>query len=293
MMSASLVICADDFGMSTAVSQGIAQLAQQGRLQATSVMSLAPGWPTDAALLQPLKGRLDVGLHLDWTSPFAIAAGHGHPLPRLMWLALSRQLQSAAVRACIERQFDLFEAHWDAAPDHVDGHQHVQQFPVIREALVDVMAQRYPQGQRPWLRISRPLPSGLDLKSWVIGAMGAQALQHLAQGAGIPHSRWLTGIYGFDGDACAYTRRLGQWLSEARDHTGVVLMCHPGLPGHAHGDSIAGARAQEFEVLQSDELPRFLQDNGLSTGRGMQPPFDPSAPCTPTISPCANPENPG
>jgi len=47
--------CADDFGMNKAVSQGIAELAQRGRLNATSVMSLAPGWAADAALLQPLK----------------------------------------------------------------------------------------------------------------------------------------------------------------------------------------------------------------------------------------------
>lgn len=269
-MSTSLVICADDFGMNTGVSQGIAQLAQLGRLNATSVMSLAPGWPTDAALLQPLKGRMDVGLHLDWTSPFAIAAGHGHTLPRLMWLALSRQLQSADVRACIERQFDLFEAHWNAPPDHVDGHQHVQQFPVIREALTEVIAQRYPHGQRPWLRISRPLASGLDLKAWVIGAMGARALQALARQADIPHSRWLTGIYGFDGAPPTYTQRLGMWLGEARGHTGVVLMCHPGLPGDADNDSIATTRVREFHVLQSDVVPRLLQQNGLSHGRGTQ-----------------------
>lgn len=267
-MSKSLVICADDFGLNPAVSQGIAQLAELSRLSATSVMTLASGWPADAALLRPLREQLDVGLHLDWTSPFAIAAGHGHPLTRLMWLALSRQLRSADVRACIERQFDLFEAHWDAPPNHVDGHQHVQQFPVIREALIEVMTQRYPQGHRPWLRISRPLGSGLDLKSWVIGAMGAQALQDLAQAAGIPHSRWLTGIYGFDGDAPAYTQRLGQWLGQARGHTGVVLMCHPGLPGPADEDSIAAARVQEFKVLQCDGLPRLLHENGLSSGRG-------------------------
>ena len=76
--------------------------------------------------------------------------------------------------------------------------------PVIREALVEVLVRRYPAGQRPWLRISRPLASAGDLKAWVIGAMGAKALQALAQQAGLPHTPWLTGIYGFDGDAARY-----------------------------------------------------------------------------------------
>lgn len=282
-MKPPVVFCADDFGMNPAVSQGIAQLAQQGRLNATSVMARAPGWPSDVACLQPLRGRIDVGLHLDWTSPFAIAAGHGCSLPRLMARSLCRQLDPVGVRAEIERQLGLFEAHWQAPPDHVDGHQHVQQFPVIREALVEVLARRYPAGQRPWLRISRPLAKAGDLKAWVIGAMGARALQTLAQQAGIPCSQWLSGIYGFDGDASRYAQRLDQWLHEAQGHAGVVLMCHPGLPAHGADDSIAAARAQEFQVLQSDLLPRLLHHHGLTSGRGGHPMH--RAPDTPTITP--------
>jgi predicted glycoside hydrolase/deacetylase ChbG (UPF0249 family) len=272
-MNSVVVFCADDFGMNAAVSQGIAALAQLGRLNATSAMTLAPGWPADAALLQPLRQHIDVGLHLDWTSPFAISAGHGDTLPRLMLRTLCRQLNPATVRACIERQLDLFEAHWNAPPDHVDGHQHIQQFPVIREALVDVLAKRYPAGQRPWLRISRPLAPAGDLKAWVIGAMGARALQSLAQQAGIPCSQWLTGIYGFDGDAAQYAQRLDTWLQETKGQSGVVLMCHPSLPDlqdNRADDSIAAARAQEFQVLQSDLLPTLLQSHGLQSGRGDQ-----------------------
>jgi len=188
-----------------------------------------------------------------------------------MLRALSRQLNPASVRACIEHQLDLFEAHWHAAPDHVDGHQHVQQFPVIREALVEVLARRYPAGQQPWLRISRPLASAGDLKAWVIGAMGARALQKLAQQAGIPCSQWLTGIYGFDGDAAQFAQRMDTWLQEAKGQAGVVLMCHPGLPLPHPDDSIAAARAQEFQVLQSDLLPQLLQKQGVSCGRGGAP----------------------
>ncbi len=272
-MNSFVVFCADDFGMNTAVSQGIAALAQLGRLNATSAMTLAPGWPADAALLQPLRQRIDVGLHLDWTSPFAISAGHGDTLPRLMLRTLCRQLSPATVRSCIERQLDLFEAHWNAPPDHVDGHQHIQQFPVIREALVDVLAKRYPAGQQPWLRISRPLAPAGDLKAWVIGAMGARALQSLAQQAGIPCSQWLTGIYGFEGDAAQYAQRLDTWLQEAKGQSGVVLMCHPSLPDlqdKRADDSIAAARAQEFQVLQNELLPTLLQRHGLQSGRGGQ-----------------------
>ncbi len=269
-MSAHLVICADDFGMNPAVSQGIAQLAAQSRLSATSAMTLAPGWPTDVALLRPLRQQLDVGLHLDWTSPFAIDAGHGKPLSRLMLQTQLRQLDRRETRMVIERQLDLFETQWQAPPDHIDGHQHVQQFPVIRDALIEVLTQRYAASARPWLRISRPLVPRSDLKGWVIGAMGAQALQRLARQAQVPHSQWLNGIYGFDGDAKAYGERLATWLQDAAAHPGVLMMCHPGLPSQDANDPIAHARTQELQMLESALLPTLLQRHGLQLVRGRQ-----------------------
>ena len=75
-----MIVCADDFAINTSASLGIAKLAQMGRLSATSAMVLSPRWAMDAPRLQDLRGQFDVGLHLDWTSDFALAAGHGLPL---------------------------------------------------------------------------------------------------------------------------------------------------------------------------------------------------------------------
>lgn len=265
-----LVVCADDYGMSEPVSQAILTLAVQGRLSATSAMVLSPHWPLHAAWLQACRGLLDVGLHLDWTSTFAMAQGHGMPLGRLMLRSLARRLDPAQVRQTIERQLDLFEQHWGRPPDHVDGHQHVHQFPVIRDELVDALTRRYPGQPRPWLRISRPLCPGTDLKARVIGAMGAGALSRLAARAGFVHSARLTGIYDFDGDRAAYIHRLGLWLSQARSSRAVVMMCHPGHAAAPADDEIALARTRELDVLLSDEWPRLLQTHGLWLARGQQ-----------------------
>ncbi|MFT7116284.1 MAG: putative glycoside hydrolase/deacetylase ChbG (UPF0249 family), partial [Rhodoferax sp.] len=72
-----VILCADDFAVHAGASRGIAELALLGRLSATSVMVLSPRWTQDVALLQDLRDRIDVGLHLDWTSDFALDAGHG------------------------------------------------------------------------------------------------------------------------------------------------------------------------------------------------------------------------
>ena len=67
----NLVLCADDFALSASVSEAIVRLAQARRISATSAMVLSPRWTEDAARLKTLRGQIDVGLHLDWTSDFA------------------------------------------------------------------------------------------------------------------------------------------------------------------------------------------------------------------------------
>lgn len=270
MTSAPIIVCADDFALDSGVSTAIAQLAEQGRISATSAMSLSPHWPEHARWLKALSPHIDVGLHLDWTSPFAISAGHGCSLPQLMQRTLTGPLDRQQAQAVIEAQLDLFEACWGAPPAHVDGHQHIHQFPILREALIQCLTARYPAGVRPWLRISRPLAPGMDIKSWVIRGMGARALQKQAKQAGLAHSNWLTGIYDFAGDVAAYEARMNTWLDQARGHQSVVLMCHP---GHAMGntdDEIRIARSIEFGFLSSTAFTAMLNQNRWHPARGQK-----------------------
>src|ERR1035437_5495376 len=148
-----VILCADDFALHASLSIGIVKLAARGRHSATSAMVLSPRWAQDVALLQDLRGRIDVGLHLDWTSGFAVAAGHGLALGAAMLKAVlggfGRAAALAATRSVIDRQLDLFELQWKAAPDFVDGHQHVPQFAGIRHALVQALIQRYGAAREP------------------------------------------------------------------------------------------------------------------------------------------------
>jgi len=131
----SVVLCADDYALNAPTSQGIVALCVLGRLSATSVMAHSPRWPEEAAALREMRDRMDVGLHLDWTSTFAQAAGYGQALGGVMGRSLWGGFSHRAVCDEVERQLDAFEAHWQAPPDHVDGHQHVQQFDGLRQAL--------------------------------------------------------------------------------------------------------------------------------------------------------------
>ena len=262
-----VILCADDFAVHESASLGIAQLAALGRISATSAMVLSPRWAQDVALLHPLRGRIDVGLHLDWTSDFALAAGHGLSLTAAMLKSMLGGFDVAAARGVIERQLDAFEAQWKAPPDYVDGHQHVQQFAGIRDALVQALASRCGarSGPQPYVRLSRAPPGGADLKSRVIAAMGASALEKIATHAGMTGATALFGIYDFAGDQARYGRLMGDWLRAAPP--GSIIMCHPAL-GAEPGDAIGVARAREFAYLSGAEFPTALADARVQLARG-------------------------
>jgi predicted glycoside hydrolase/deacetylase ChbG (UPF0249 family) len=264
-----VILCADDFALNASVSRGIARLAEMGHISATSVMTLSHRWAQDVALLKDLRDRMDVGLHLDWTSDFALAAGHGLSLGAAMIKATLGEFDRNAARHVIERQLDAFESQWKAAPDFVDGHQHVQQFAGIREALVQVLASRYghQNGRKPYLRISRTPVGAVDLKGRVIAALGANALESVAQKAGIAGAGGLLGIYDFKGDMTRYAWHMEVWLGLAPE--GCIIMCHPALAAEP-GDAIGIARAQEFAYLSSNEFAHSLERAGVMLVRGVR-----------------------
>jgi predicted glycoside hydrolase/deacetylase ChbG (UPF0249 family) len=267
----NVVVCADDYALNAPVSQGIVALSVLGRLSATSVMSLSPRWAEDVAALREVRDRLDVGLHLDWTSPYAIDAGHGCGLSEVMARSALHLYRQHEVQTEIERQLDAFELHWQAIPDHFDGHQHIQQFPVLRDALAEVLLRRYgASSQRPWLRVSQVAQPGL--KARVISAMGAQALLDWAQAHQWPTVSPLLGAYAFDGDLAAYAQHMQTWLAALPADQTAVLMCHPAVSAQAD-DEIGPARYREFAYLASGNFQQDLQNARVRLVRGSGKPI--------------------
>jgi len=270
-----LVLCADDYALDEGVSAGILSLARQGRLSATSVMVLSPRWAQDAAPLREWRDQLDVGLHLDWTSPFAQAAGYGGSLPAMMARSALGVFDAKGgydlVRNVIERQLDAFETQWQRAPDHVDGHQHVHQFAGIRQPLLDVLQRRYgTQARKPWLRISRVAQPGW--KARVISLFGARAMQRWATHMAWPHVSPLIGAYDFDPREGVYAQHMSTWLRDMPAQ--AALMCHPAqavgidpsVPSSI--DPIHPARLRELAYLQSEAFALALQAAQVRLVRG-------------------------
>ena len=261
-----VVLCADDYALNAPTSQGIVVLAMLGRLSATSVMSLSPRWREDVAALREVRDRLDVGVHLDWTSSFAIDAGHGSGLGLLMARAALHVYNQQALQDEMQRQLDAFEALWQAVPAHVDGHQHIHQFPVFRDALAEVLMQRYgTHAVRPWVRVSQVAQPGL--KARVISRMGAKPLQQWAQQQAWPTVGPLLGAYGFDGSVDSYAHHMQGWLAAVPTDHAALIMCHPAVSAQAD-DDIGPARKREFAYLASHDFVQHLADAGVCLVRG-------------------------
>lgn len=258
-----LVVCIDDYALRPGVDQAVLALARQGRVSATSCLVGCPRWPVAAAQLLELESPIDIGLHLDFTeSPLdrSLRSGLGAFITRAYLGQLPRRRIVGEVRA----QFDAFEDGLGRSPDHVDGHQHVHQLPVVRDALLDELARR--GWTHAWIRGTRCPAAEPGTKPRVIAALGGERLRARAWKLGIPVSAHLLGVYGFDADRSAYESLLAQWLARAGD--GDVLMCHPGSSDdHTRGDPIAAARRIEMDVLASEAWPRLLAQAGVAVER--------------------------
>ena len=264
------ILTADDYAMTDGVSRAIETLAYSRRLSATSVMTTMPEWPAAAPRLRVFRDRLSIGLHLNLTlgaplGPMPRLAPSG-ALPSLAPLirgALLGHLGPDEIRAEIARQFDAFERHLGHPPDHVDGHQHVQVLPVIRQALLLELAARYrmkpPLVRDPSEAASHLLSAGLaGVKALAVNVLGA-GFARAVRSLNMPINSRFAGYSAFDLHK-SYATEIGAELQRHRGDARalVIVMCHPGYPDAALAalDSVVERRQQEHDALmQLDALP--------------------------------------
>jgi len=252
-------ICADDYGFDAGVSLGILDCIDAGRISATSCMVLSPAWAEWAPALRERRGAADFGLHLD-VNEFAGYAERS--LSGWIVAAYLGAIKARDAQRWVGEQLDAFEAQMRAEPTYVDGHQHVHQLPVLRDALVTALQQRY--GPRCALRVTRPR-AWRGVKAYVIGALGSRGLQGRAAAAGLAMNSDFAGVYGFGADE-DFPALVNEAIVSLPD--GGLLMTHPARPGlaKAHADPIRAARAREHAFWLSVEAGELLASQNVQLG---------------------------
>src|SRR3954470_378386 len=154
-------LCADDYGIAGGVNRAIRDLISRGRLNATSVMVVGPAIGRDAvAALQDVAAkspRCAIGLHATLTAPFRPLTMHFRPtdggmflaFPKLLRAGLLRRLDPEMIHGELMVQLAAFQELFGRPPDFVDGHQHVQLFPGVRDAFLTAVKEAAPGA---WVR---------------------------------------------------------------------------------------------------------------------------------------------
>jgi chitin disaccharide deacetylase len=269
----TLAVCADDFGLSTGISTGIARLAQAQRLTAVSCITNTPQWALSAALLASFPKSVDVGLHINLTEGRPLSSRLAKMWPRLPGLreliarAHAGWLPRAELRSEVHAQLAALRGATDTAPAFIDGHQHVHHLPVIRQIILDMVEHVQPL---PALRnTGRVLGPGFALKRWLIEHTGGRALaQELAQRV-MPHNPALLGTYDFAEKN--YRALMQRWLADLPSEGGL-LFCHPGdaTAGDPLLHAMASTRQRELAYFESPDWPLDLQAAGVVLGRVWQ-----------------------
>ena len=268
-------LCADDYGISPGVNRAIRDLIGRGRLNATSVMMAGPAIGRDeASALQTLAAnspRCAIGLHATLTAPFRPLTMHFQPLnggmflslPKLLRASLLRRLDPEIIHAELRVQFAAFQELFGRAPEFVDGHQHVQLFPQIRDAFLAAVKEAAPNA---WVRQGgrrQPLSQRLNSpKALLLDVLSAQ-FRRRATRAGIVFNPGFAGAYDFSRqpDFGALMRQFLDGLPE----DGVV-MCHPGLVDDIliSLDPLTDQREREYAFLGGEQFPPLLAANKVT-----------------------------
>lgn len=276
-MNRPLALCADDYAFTPAVGAGIREALAAGRITATSVMTSRPGWPREAPLLKAILGEAEAGLHLTLTvgAPLgpmpAFAPGGVFPaLGAVVKQAVAGSLPTPEIAAEIDRQLDAFEAAFGAPPAFVDGHQHVQALPGVRDALFDALARRG-WARRLWLRDSadtlpRILKRGVETRKALTVAALASGFAPAARKRGFAVNDGFSGFSAFDA-ARDFGADFARYLvAPGKAH---LVMCHPGRVDAelAALDPVVATRPLELDFLLS---PAFA-DSLAAAGLGLAP----------------------
>ncbi|MCK1283601.1 ChbG/HpnK family deacetylase [Bradyrhizobium sp. 44] len=270
-------LCADDYGISPGVNRAIRDLIERGRLNATSVMMGGPA--VERSEIEALQTaaqaspRCAIGLHVTLSAPFRPLTMHFRPLdgdmflpfPKLLRAGLARRLDREFFRNEVKAQLAAFAKAFGRAPDFVDGHQHVQLYPQVRDGFIDAVAEVAPKA---WVRQGgRDLPLMQRLaspKAMVLDILSAQ-FRRRAGSAALSFNPGFAGAYDFT-QAADFGELMRHFLEGLPD--GGLIMCHPGFVDDILTglDPMTDVREREHAYLAGDAFARLLTDSGVTLG---------------------------
>ena len=268
-------LCADDYGMAEGVNRAIRDLIERGRLNATSVMVVgaAIGREEVKALQEAAakSPRCAIGLHTTLTAPFRPLTMHFRPtdggmfppLPKMLRAGLLRRLDAEMIYGELMVQLAAFKDLFGRDPDFVDGHQHAQLFPLVRDGFLRAVREAAPGA---WVRQGgriQPLAQRLAVpKALALDVLSAQ-FRKRATRAGLKFNSAFAGAYDFSTQP-DFGELMRQFLDGLPE--GGLVMCHPGFVDDTlvSLDPLTTQREAEHAYLAGEQFPALLEANNIT-----------------------------
>jgi len=237
-----LIVNADDFGISKAVTLGILEAHKEGVVTSTTLMCNMAN-ASFAAELSKKYPNLGVGIHFVLTAGFPLAdnvpslvdeTGRFHKIDEIIELATSED-----IRKEFRCQMDKFLS-FGIKPTHIDSHHHVH-------------------GISKVLEVAREFALELDIP---VRSMGdGDVSENYLKGIGTTGG--FTG--GFYGDSEINPEGFINIIERNKSFDSLEIMCHPGYLDQEILDksSYALPRTKELITLTSDTIKNYIKENKI------------------------------
>lgn len=282
-----MILSADDFGISPGVDEGILTLIEKNKISSTSCMIVGtnPHLFQNLNLLKKYKTKIDVGLHLvltetkpvselSYNSGLINSTGHFHPLKALAKRAYLGQLKPEALNLEITSQIEKFVSVFNQEPDFIDGHQHIQQLPIIRNSVLAAMKSfktiryaRVANLPNPWIWGSAQSSSlRFAFENLALAIPGRQSAELFAKN-NIPHNRYLLGYYRHE--TKTKFKDIFKKYMNLKPQPRDIFFCHPGyVDAHLKRvDRLVDSRKDNLDFLLSAEFEDLCNINSIRINR--------------------------
>lgn len=235
-----LIVNADDFGISKAVTLGILEAHNEGVITSTTMMCNMPDASFGAELSKKYP-ELGVGIHFVLTAGFPLAegvnslvdeTGRFHKMDKIKELATSED-----IRKEFRCQMDKFLS-FGIKPTHIDSHHHVH-------------------GISKVLEVVREFALEYDIPVRALGEVCENYLKGIATTDGF------TG--GFYGESEVNPESFINTIEKNKNFGSFEIMCHPGYLDEEilQKSSYAIPRTKELTTLTSDIVKNYMKENEI------------------------------
>lgn len=255
-----IIVCADDFGISSQANDAIIKLLERKRISAVSCLVTGGAWNDGGTLLKNFQDAIDIGLHLSY---------RGLPFSKILLLICAGRMDRKIIFEEFKIQLNCFLEKFGRPPDFIDGHQYIHQLPVFKSALLDLA--NVLKGSMFYVRNSSMLLKDILRrkiaipKSILISAAGKVFKKQLSERQINTNSDFL-GIYDFNADKNA--GEILELFIKNIKKPNSILVVHPGYGNKVYRNKcFEEKREEEMNYLISDKFKTTLEYFGLYPAR--------------------------